>query len=166
MEKQDLKSLLENIYHLLAEEGEWHPPMLSPEDPNWSIYPPPPPWLSPLAPITPTSDPETPIFTPEMEQWLGDRIRLARPLGFLGQYGFPPAGVPPLPAGFPSGAQEWYQNLTPEQRQLLLDWVDQHFNMLDLFNHREFFEEVLRGKHTQAEVMKWLRENWPELYTP
>ena len=123
-----------------------------------------PPWLSPLSPtgpITPTLDPETPMWTPELEQWLRDRIRESTPGGWLGIRGFPPAGVPPLPAGFPSGAQEWYQNLTPEQRQLLLDWVNQHFNMLDLFNHREFFEEVLRGKHTQEEVMKWLRENWP-----
>ena len=62
MEKQDLKNLLENIYHLLAEEGEWHPPMLSPEEnPNWSPLqpPPPPPWLSPIDPnyVAPRVDP-------------------------------------------------------------------------------------------------------------
>ena len=63
MNKQDLKSLLENIYHLLAEEGEWHPPLLSPEDPNWSPLQPPPPWLSPLDPNpTPRVDP---VFNPD-----------------------------------------------------------------------------------------------------
>ena len=30
MNKQDLKSLLENIYHLLAEEGDDRPPLISP----------------------------------------------------------------------------------------------------------------------------------------
>ena len=166
MEKQDLKNLLENIYHLLAEEGEWHSPLLPPPDPYPIPMAPPPPWLSPLAPITPTLvDPETPFLTPEMEQWLRDRIRT--PGEWLEIRGFPPAGVPSLPGGFPTGAQEWYQNLTPEQRQLLLDWIDQHFNLGDLyFNHKEFFEEVLRGKHTQQELMKWLRKNWPELYQP
>lgn len=171
MEKQDLKSLLENIYHLLAEEGEWHPPMLiPPEDPNWSIYPPPPPWLSPLSPtgpITPTSDPETPTLDPDFTRMLQDLIRQSTPSGWLRIRGFPPEGVPPLPGGFPlHGTQEWYYGLTPEQRQLLVDWVNQHFGMLDLFNHREFFEDVLQGHHTEAEVLKWLKENWPELYRP
>ena len=56
MQTQDLKNLLENIYHLLAEEDV--PPMLSPEDPNWSPLQPPPPWLSPLDPNpTPRVDP-------------------------------------------------------------------------------------------------------------
>jgi len=170
MNKQDLKSLLENIYHLLAEEGEWHPPMLSPTDP-YAIPMAPPPWLSPLsptAPITPTLvDPETPFWTPEMEEYLRNRIRESTPDGWLRIRGFPPAGVPLLPAGFPSGAQEWYEGLTPEQRQLLLEWIDQHFNLGDLyFNHSEFFKEVLRGKHTQQEVLEWLKKNWPELYQP
>ena len=61
MEKQDLKSLLENIYHLLAEEGV--PPMLSPTDPNAIPMAPPPPWLSPLDPNpTPRVDP---VFNPD-----------------------------------------------------------------------------------------------------
>ena len=161
MEKQDLKSLLENIYEAmilptLGDQALSNPSLLNP------------PWQSPLSPtgpITPT-EPETPMWTPELEQWLRDRIRESTPGGWLGIRGFPPAGVPPLPDGFPSGTQEWYQRLTPEQRQLLLDWVNQHFGMLDLFNHREFFEDVLRGKHSQQELLKWLKENWPELYRP
>ena len=61
MEKQDLKNLLENIYHLLAEEGV--PPMLTPTDPNAIPMAPPPPWLSPLDPNpTPRVDP---ILNPE-----------------------------------------------------------------------------------------------------
>ena len=178
MEKQDLKNLLENIYHLLAEaplnEYQSDPNFVGPPAPALYI----PPYgfpvvpittpTTPTAPITPTLvDPETPMWTPELEQWLRDRVRESTPGGWLGIRGFPPAGVPPLPGGFPTGAQEWYQNLTPEQRQLLLDWIDQHFNLGDLyFNHREFFEEVLRGKHSQQELLKWLKENWPELYQP
>ena len=166
MNKHELKSLLENIYHLLAEEGEFDIPSDIPLDRNGR----PIPYLwsdRPQLPPTPLVDPETPIWwTPEMEQYLRDRIRLSTPGGWLGEYGFPPEGVPALPAGFPSGAQEWYQGLTPEQRQLILDWVDQHFGMLELFNHREFFEDVLRGKHTREELLRWLKENWPELYQP
>ena len=61
MNKHELKSLLENIYYTLTEAGEWHPPMLAPEEnPNWSPFPPPPPpppWLSPLSPTPPTPPP-------------------------------------------------------------------------------------------------------------
>ena len=63
MEKQDLKNLLENIYHLLAEEGEWHAPLLAPPDPYPIPMAPPPPWLSPLDPNpTPIVDP---VLNPE-----------------------------------------------------------------------------------------------------
>ena len=67
MQKQDLKNLLENIYHLLAEEDV--PPMLTPEDPNWSPLqppPPPPPWLSPIAPLDPWWPTDKPINWPPM----------------------------------------------------------------------------------------------------
>ena len=58
MEKQDLKNLLENIYHLLAEEGV--PPMLAREDPYPIPMAPPPPWLSPLSPTSPVAPPTPP----------------------------------------------------------------------------------------------------------
>ena len=65
MEKQDLKNLLENIYTALTEEGEWHPPLLAPEEnPNWSPFPPPPPWLSPLSPTNPVATPPVAPPTP------------------------------------------------------------------------------------------------------
>jgi hypothetical protein len=78
MEKKDLKNLLENIYHLLAEQDgwppgstpppppwpppiptgpgmldpnwePWHPPMLPPDDSGWTDGPE-PIWQSPLSP--------------------------------------------------------------------------------------------------------------------
>ena len=69
MEKQDLKNLLENIYHLLGEEGEWHPPLLAPPDPYpipMAPPPPPPPWLSPIAPLDPWWPTDKPINWPHM----------------------------------------------------------------------------------------------------
>ena len=63
MNKQELKSLLENIYHLLAEEGV--PPMLTREDPYAIPMAPPPPWLSPLSPTPPVAPP-TPLTPPKL----------------------------------------------------------------------------------------------------
>jgi hypothetical protein len=55
MNKHELKSLLENIYTVLTEEGV--PPML---DPNWSPRAPTSPWLSPLSPTGPVAPPPAP----------------------------------------------------------------------------------------------------------
>ena len=65
MNKHELKSLLENIYTALTEEGEWHPPLLAPVDPYPIPMAPPPPWLSPLSPTNPVATPpvETPVPT-------------------------------------------------------------------------------------------------------
>ena len=55
MNKHELKSLLENIYHLLAEYDV--PPMLAPYDPNWSpLQPPPDELANPLDPGPPYDD--------------------------------------------------------------------------------------------------------------
>ena len=129
MQKQDLKNLLENIYHLLAEEDV--PPMLTPEDPNWSPLQPPPPWLSPLDPNpTPRVDP---IVNPEGPgggtiQELGGRRFYVFPNGrvliwsdSLGRwilFKYPMLGDPSLP--FPNEIWPWWLGgeRTPE------GWLD------------------------------------------
>ena len=87
MNKQDLKSLLENIYYTLTEEGEWHPPLLAPEEnPNWSPFPPPPPSTKPTQPYTlpdpwwqpppPPPTPPKPVYPPWPTDPEDERSRL------------------------------------------------------------------------------------------
>lgn len=66
-ENAEYDSILEKIYHLLAEEDEWHPPMLAPADPYPIPMAPPiiPPWLSPLDPnLVPSWPTNKPINWP------------------------------------------------------------------------------------------------------
>ena len=65
MNKHELKSLLENIYTALTEEGV--PPMLDP-NPWLSPLAPPPPWLSPLSPTPPVAPPKPPVDDPDEEE--------------------------------------------------------------------------------------------------
>ena len=118
MNKQDLKNLLENIYHLLAEEGEWHPPLLSPADPYPIPMAPPPPWLSPLSPTAPVAptvyenpwdDPISPGYGRPIEDLLRNR-------GF-------PSGLNPPEGGGIQDWMDWFQRLSAiDQARLALWW--------------------------------------------
>jgi len=112
MNKHELKSLLENIYTALTEEGV--PPMLDP-NPRLSPLQPPPPWLSPLSPTgpKPPNTPKPPVVTPPPKPPTGLGV-YPRPGWWTRDVGaWPPVNTPddtwqtvPLPEGVqpPPGA--------------------------------------------------------------
>jgi len=114
MEKQDLKNLLENIYHLLAEEdmyppgGPWPPPIPTGPgllDPNWSPLEPPGPWWTD-GPEPTWESPLGPDTTTPQQPW---------PDRFVPPPGFPQGydagnGFHIIPQGTDTPAQMWRWN--------------------------------------------------------
>ena len=136
MNKHELKFLLENIYHLLAEEGEWHAPLLAPPDPYPIPMAPPPPWLSPLSPTAPVAPPvyNDPWDDP-ISPGYGQNIReLLRNRGF-------PDGLNPPEGGTIQDWMDWFRGLSAIDRGRLALW----WSTLDLSEAGQEIFKQLQG---------------------